>query len=166
MVKKQTRQCEHQAKRQEAREYLRDKKGPSKFCGNMQSSQVPKELVLGLPVGILWINQGPLETTKELTTRIQEEVPSAEIQRTEGEVALLILAVPEARANEGAALMKKAQRLWRWRAALRTPQRFRLSFEGFASREGKAILRNLYCAKWHMTWWRFCGRGRKATSML
>jgi len=28
MAKKQTRKCEHQAKRQEAREYLRDKKGP------------------------------------------------------------------------------------------------------------------------------------------
>jgi hypothetical protein len=123
MVKKQTRQCEHQAKRKETREYLRDKKGPSKFCGNMYSSQAPKELVQGMPVGILWINQGPPETTEELTTRIQREVPSAEIQRAEGEVALLILAVPEAKANEGAALMKKVQRLWRWRTALRTPKR-------------------------------------------
>jgi hypothetical protein len=105
MAKKQTRQCENQAKRKEAREYLRDKKGPSKFCGNMQSSQTQKELVQG----ILWINQGPPETTEELITRIQREVPSAEIQRAEGEVALLILAVPEAKANEGAALMKKAQ---------------------------------------------------------
>ena len=34
MVKKQTRQCEYQAKQEEAKEYLRDKKGPSKFCGN------------------------------------------------------------------------------------------------------------------------------------
>ena len=37
MAKKQTRRCEHQAKRQEAQEYLRDKKGPSKFCGNTHS---------------------------------------------------------------------------------------------------------------------------------
>ena len=57
MAKKQTRRCEHQAKRQEAREYLRDKKGPSKFCGNTHSLQMPKELVLGIPVGIMWINQ-------------------------------------------------------------------------------------------------------------
>ena len=48
MAKKQTRKCEHQAKRQEAQEYLRDKKGPSKFCGNTHSSQTPKELVLGI----------------------------------------------------------------------------------------------------------------------
>jgi hypothetical protein len=122
MVKKQTCQCEHQAKRKKAREYLRDKKGPSKFCGNMQSSQEPKELVQGMPVGILWINQGPPETTEELITKIHREVPLAEIHRAEGEVALLILAVPEAKANEGAALMKKAQRLCRWRTVLRTPQ--------------------------------------------
>lgn len=44
MAKKQTRKCEHQVKRQEAREFLRDKKGPSKFCGNTHSSQMPKEL--------------------------------------------------------------------------------------------------------------------------
>jgi hypothetical protein len=50
-------------------------------------------------------------------------VPLAEIQRAEGEVVLLILFVPEAGANEGTALMKKAQRLWRWRTALRTPKR-------------------------------------------
>jgi hypothetical protein len=123
MAKKQTRQCENQAKRKEAREYLRDKKGPSKFCGNMLSSQAPKELVQGMPVGIPWINRGPTETTDELIRRIQREVPSAEVQCAEGEVALLILAVPEAKANEGAALMKKAQRLWRWRTALRNPQR-------------------------------------------
>ena len=31
MAKKQTRRCEHQAKRQEAQEYLRDKKDPASF---------------------------------------------------------------------------------------------------------------------------------------
>ena len=42
MAKKQTRRCEHQAKRQEAQEYLRDKKGPSKFCGNThEKNSVP-----------------------------------------------------------------------------------------------------------------------------
>jgi hypothetical protein len=55
MAKKQTRKCEHQAKRQEAREYLRDKKGPSKFCGNTHSSQMPN--VLGMPEGVMWIIQ-------------------------------------------------------------------------------------------------------------
>ncbi len=104
----------------------------------MQSSQASKELVQGMPVGILWINQGPPEATKELTTRIQEEVPSAEIQRTEGEVALLILAVPEAKTNEGAALMKKAQRLCRWRTALRTPQRLPIVLRGFCLQRGQS----------------------------
>ena len=89
----------------------------------MQSSQAPKELVRGMPVSILWINQGPTETTDKLIRRIQREVPSAEVQRAEVKVALLILAVLEAKANEGATLLKKAQRLWRWPTALRTPQR-------------------------------------------
>jgi len=57
MAKKQTRRCEHQVKRQETREYLRDRQGPSNFCGNTHSLQMPKELVLGIPVGIMWINQ-------------------------------------------------------------------------------------------------------------
>lgn len=77
-----------------------------------------------MPVGILRINQGPTETTDELLQRIQGEVTSAEVQRAEAEVALLILAIPEARASEGAALLMKAQPTWRWRTALRTPQRF------------------------------------------
>ena len=34
LAKKQTWQCEKQAKRKKAREYLHDKKGPSKLCGN------------------------------------------------------------------------------------------------------------------------------------
>ena len=43
MAKKQTCQCEYQAKQKEAKEYLGDKKGPSKFCGNTLSLQAPKE---------------------------------------------------------------------------------------------------------------------------
>jgi hypothetical protein len=99
------------------------RKAPASFALTRILCKRQKELVQGMPVGILWINQGPTETTDEFIKRIQREVPSAEVQRAEGELALLILAVPEAKANEGAALMKKAQRLWRWRTALRTPQR-------------------------------------------
>ena len=55
MAQRQTRQCEYQAKQKEAKEYLRDKKGPSKFCGNTLSLQAPKELVQSTPVGILRI---------------------------------------------------------------------------------------------------------------
>ena len=36
IAKKQTCKCEIQAKQREAREYMRDKKGPSNFCGKMQ----------------------------------------------------------------------------------------------------------------------------------
>jgi hypothetical protein len=119
MAKKQTRQCEHQAKRKEAREYLRDKKGPSKFCGNTHSPQATTEMVLGMPVGVMWINQEPTENAGVLVERIQKEVPSVEIQQAEGEVALLILAIPETLASEGAALVLKAQRAWKWKSALR-----------------------------------------------
>jgi hypothetical protein len=68
MAQRQTRQCEYQAKQKEAKEYLRDKKGPSKFCGNTLSLQAPKELVQSMPVGILRITQGPTTITDELIT--------------------------------------------------------------------------------------------------
>jgi hypothetical protein len=80
----------------------------------MQSSQTPKELVQG----ILWINQGPPETTEELITRIQREVPLAEINQLEGEVTLLILAVPETKVNKGAALIQKDQQLCQCQTAV------------------------------------------------
>jgi hypothetical protein len=124
MTKRQTRQCEYQAKQKEAKEYLRDKKGPSKFCGNTLSVQAPKELVQSMPVGILRITQGPTMITDEVITRIQRAILSVEIQGAEGEVALLILTIPEERANEGAALLLKAQHMCRWRTALQNPQRF------------------------------------------
>jgi len=50
MARRQTRQCEYQAKQKEAQEYLRDKKGPSKFCGNTLPLQAPKESVQSMPV--------------------------------------------------------------------------------------------------------------------
>ena len=88
MAKKQTWQCEKQAKRKEAREYLRDKKGPSKFCGNTHSTQAPKESVLDMPVGVMLVNQQPTAESKEIVKRIYDEVPSAQIHQAEGEVAL------------------------------------------------------------------------------
>ena len=45
MAQRQTRQCKYQVKQREAKEYLRDKKGPCKFYGNTLSLQTPKELV-------------------------------------------------------------------------------------------------------------------------
>ena len=80
LVKKQTWQCEKQAKRKEAREYLRDKKGPSKFCGNTHSIQAPKELVLDMPIGVMWINRKPTVESQGIVKRIYEEVPSVQIQ--------------------------------------------------------------------------------------
>jgi len=122
LAKKQTWQCEKQAKRKEAREYLHDKKGPSKFCGNTHSTQAPKELVLDMPVVVMWVNQQPTAESKEIVKRIYDEVPSAQIQQAEGEVALLILTIPEAQTSEGAALVREAQQTWKWRTALRKPQ--------------------------------------------
>ena len=122
MTKKQTWQCEKQAKRKEAREYLHDKKGPSKFCGNTHSTQAPKELVLDMPVVVMWVNQQPTAESKEIVKRIYDEVPSVQMHQAEGEVALLILTIPEAQTSEGAALVRKAQQTWKWRTALRKPQ--------------------------------------------
>jgi hypothetical protein len=90
MARRQTRQCEYQAKQKEAQEYLRDKKGPSKFCGNTLPLP-PKESVKSMPVGILRITQGPTTATGELIKRIRRAIPSVEIQSAEGEVALLTL---------------------------------------------------------------------------
>jgi hypothetical protein len=157
MAKKQTRQCEHQAKRKEAREYLRDKKGPSKFCGNTHSSQAPTELVLGMPVGVMWINQEPTEHAKALVESIQKEIPSVEIQRAAGDVALLILAIPETQASEGAALVLKAQRAWKWKSALRRPQRLLLVLRNLClqrkqSNPEKVVLRQLVQEAVRMLW--------------
>ena len=57
----------------EAREYLRDKKGPSKFCGNTHSIQAPKELVLDMPIGVMWINRQPTVESQGIVKRIYEE---------------------------------------------------------------------------------------------
>jgi hypothetical protein len=138
MAQRQTRQCEYQAKQKEAKEYLRDKKGPSKFCGNTLSVQAPKERVQSMPVGILRITQGPTMITDEFTTRIQRAIPSVEIQRAEGEVALLILTIPEERADEGAALLLKAQHMWRWRTALQNPQHFLAVFRSLCLQRGQS----------------------------
>jgi hypothetical protein len=77
-----------------------------------------------MPVGILRITQGSTMFTDEFITEIQRAIQSVKIQRAEGEVALLILTIPEERADEGAALLLKAQHMWRWRSALQNPQRF------------------------------------------
>jgi len=84
--------------------------------------KAPKEFVLDMPVGVMWVNQEPTAKSKELVKRIYEEVPSVQIHRAEGEVTLLILTIPEIQAREGAALVRKAQQTWKWRTALRTPQ--------------------------------------------
>jgi hypothetical protein len=123
MAKKHTRRCEHQAKRQEAREYLRDKKGPSKFCGNTHSLQMPKELVLGMPVGIMWINQDPTTTEEAMEKKVREAVPSVSIQWSQAEVALLFLATTEEQTQEFETKLATARKAWKWRNALRKPQR-------------------------------------------
>jgi hypothetical protein len=41
-----------------------------------------------------------------------------------------------------------------------------MSFEAFASREDKAIQKNLHCARWQRTRWTSCGRGKQVINML
>jgi ribosomal protein S18 len=49
MAQRQTRQCEYQAKQKEAKEYLRDKKGLSKFCSNTLSLQARRSWCKACP---------------------------------------------------------------------------------------------------------------------
>ena len=37
---------------------------------------MPKELVLGMPVGIMWINQDPTATEEAMEKKVREAVPS------------------------------------------------------------------------------------------
>lgn len=101
-----------------------------------------------MPVGVMWFNQEPTENARVLVERIQKEVPSVTIQREEGEVALLILAIPETQASEGAAPMLKAQRAWKWKSALRMPQHLLLVLRNLClqrkqSNQEKFVLRQL-----------------------
>ena len=50
-------------------------------------------------------------------------VPSVRIQWSQAEVALLILATPEEQAQEVETKLAIAQRAWKWKSALRKPQR-------------------------------------------
>ena len=79
IAQKQTCQCEIQAKQREAREYMRDKKGPSKFCGKINSTVSREQLVYDMPRGILWINQGETGSSNGLIKKIQDAIPTAEI---------------------------------------------------------------------------------------
>jgi len=148
LVKKQTWQCEKQAKRKEAREYPGNKKGPSKFCGNTHSIQAPKELVLDMPIGVMWINRQPTAESQEIVKRICDEVPSVQMYKTEGEVAILVLTIPEEQTSEGAALVRNVQQTWKWRSALRKPQHLAEVLRGLClqKRQGnpdKVVLRQL-----------------------
>ena len=79
MAQKQTHQCGIQARQKEAREYLRDNKGPSKFGGKMHSVMPMKELAHDMPWDILWINQGATASTNDIIKKVQDEIPTAVI---------------------------------------------------------------------------------------
>jgi len=157
LVKKQTWQCERQAKRKEAKEYLRDKKGPSKFCGNTHSMQTPKELVLDMPIGVMWINRKPTAESQGIVKRIYEEVPSVQIYKAKGEVAILVLTIPDEQASEGAALVRNAQQTWKWKLALRKPQHLAEVLRGLCLKKkqrnpDKGVLRQLLLEVVNILW--------------
>jgi hypothetical protein len=125
IAKKQTRKCEIQAKQREAREYMRDKKGPSKFCGKMQSPMSRDQPVYDMPSGVLLINQGETGSNNGILKKIRDAIPTAEILRsTDTAVAILILTISEATIGDGDAWIARAQMAWKWKTALQTPQRF------------------------------------------
>ena len=70
------------------------------FCGNTHSLQMPKELVLGMPMGVLWINQDPTTTEEAMEKKVREAVPLVRLQWSQAEVALLFLATSEEQTQE------------------------------------------------------------------
>jgi hypothetical protein len=61
---------------------------------------MPKELVLGMPMGVLWVNQDPTTTEEAMEKKVREVAPSARIQWPRAEVALLFLATSEEQTQE------------------------------------------------------------------
>ena len=121
MVKRQTRQCEMQTKQQEARDYLRDKKGPSRVCGKVQSSMSPEQLNYSMPRGIVWMQKGVTKAGNDLVRSVRSAIPSAEIKRATAAVMSTFI-IPAENADKGDALIEKAQRAWRWSIALQKPK--------------------------------------------
>ena len=64
-----------------------------------------------------------LVNEEAMEKKIREAVPSVRIQWSQDEVALLILATPEEQAQEVETKLAIAQRAWKWKSALRKPQR-------------------------------------------
>jgi hypothetical protein len=93
------------------------------FCGNTHSLQMPKELVLGMPMGVLWINQDPTTTEEAMEKKVREAVPLVRLQWSQAEVALLFLATTEEQAQEFETKLAIARKAWKWRNAVREPQR-------------------------------------------
>jgi hypothetical protein len=54
-----------------------------------------------MPIGVMWINREPTVESQGIVKRIYEEVPSVQIYKAEGEVAILVLTIPDEQANEG-----------------------------------------------------------------
>jgi hypothetical protein len=124
MAKHQTRKCELQAKRQEARENLRDKKGPSKFCGKMQSSMddcILPQLTYSMPRGVLWMHYGVTISGADLIRKVQSAIPTTEVQHAKA-AAMISLTIPAGNVEKGDALIARAQQTWRWNTALQKPE--------------------------------------------
>ena len=121
MAKHQTRKCELQAKRQEARDYLRDKKGPSKFCGKMRSSMSPEKRTCIMPRGVLWIHHGETCSGPDLVRKVQSAIPTTEVQHARS-VVMISLTITDGNFEKGNALIARAQQTSRWNTTLQKPQ--------------------------------------------
>jgi hypothetical protein len=71
----------------------------------------------------MWINQDPTTTEEAMEKKVREAVPSVSIQWSQAEVALLFLATTEEQTQEFETKLATARKAWKWRNALRKPQR-------------------------------------------
>jgi len=123
MAKHQMHKCEPQAKLQETRDYLRDKKGPSKFSGKMQSSMTPEQLTYSMPQGVLWMHFGVTNSGADLIRKVQSAIPTAEVQHAKA-AAMISMAIPAGNVEKGDALIAREQQTWRWNTTLQKPEHF------------------------------------------
>ena len=108
----QVRKCEWQASQQEAKAYLEEKRGPSKFMGKGQSTERPERLKLEAPRGILWAYNRCPATETGLLQKLRTRMPTASIQHSQGkEVAVITVSIkgPERENADGLAHSGSAQ---------------------------------------------------------
>ena len=92
--------------------------------GKGQSTEHPEKLKLEAPRGILWAYNRCPATETGLLQKLRAQMPTASIQHSqEKEVAVITVNINAPERENAEALLQRAQRSWRWQAAIREPVR-------------------------------------------